>query len=192
MRFPLPFAAILPALFAAMPAVAQNAPPSFPTKDVSVVYKTHNGPAVQMSWLVADQRVRIVVTGGPGAMLVDVRGRKGFILLDDQKAAMEMPQGDVPVPTGQVPEGAKVTKGKTETVAGNACTVWLVEYQGTRSRSCVTSDGVMLRTGADSGPAGLEATKVIYGAMDAALFRVPDGYEVIPMTEQDNNAPAAR
>ena len=172
--------------------MAQNAPLTFPTKDVSVVYKTHNGPAVQMSWLVTEQRVRIVVTGSPGAMLMDVRGRKGFILVDDQKAAMEMPQSDVPVPTGQIPEGAKVTKGRTETVAGISCSVWLVEYQGVRSRSCVTSDGVMLRAGPDSGPAGLEATKVIYGPLDAALFHVPDGYEVIPMTEQGGTAPAAR
>lgn len=192
MRSPLKLAAALPALLGATCALAQNAPPTFPTKDVSVVYKTHSGPAVQMSWLVAEQRVRIIVTGGPGAMLVDVRGRKGFVLMDDQKAAMEMPQSDVPVPTGQIPEGAKVTKGKTETVAGNACTVWLVEYQGVRSRSCVTNDGVMLRAGPDTGPAGLEATKVIYGALDATLFRVPEGYEVIPMTEQSGSAPATR
>lgn len=192
MRASLRLAAILSTLLAAPGAIAQNTPPTFPTKDVSVVYKTHNGPAMQMSWLVAEQRVRIVITGGPGVMLVDARGRKGFILMDDQKAAMEMPQSDVPVPTGQVPEGAKVTKGKTETVAGHSCTVWLVDYKGVRSRSCVTSDGVMLRSGPETGPASLEATKVIYGAQDATLFQVPDGYEMIPMNEPRGNAPAAR
>lgn len=192
MRSSLQLTAALSALLAAPCALAQSAPPTFPTKDVSVVYKTHNGPAMQMSWLVAEQRVRIVITGGPGVMLVDARGRKGFILMDDQKAAMEMPHSDVPVPTGQVPEGAKLTKGKTETVAGHACTVWQVEYKGVRSRSCVTSDGVMLRSGPDAGPASLEATKVIYGAQDATLFRVPDGYEVLPMSERGGAAPAAR
>ena len=147
---------------------------------------------MQMSWLVAEQRVRIVITGSPGVMLVDARGRKGFIVMDDQKAAMEMPHSDIPVPTGQIPEGAKMTKGKTETVAGHSCTVWSVEYKGVRSRSCVTSDGVMLRSGPEGGPPGLEATKVIYGTQEPALFRVPDEYEVIPMTEQGGTAPAAR
>ena len=123
MRVSLTVAAALPVLLCASLATAQNMPPAFPTKDVTVVYKTQGGPEMQMSWLVADQKVRIDVTGGAGAMLMDVRGRKGFMLMDEQKMAMELPSDAMPAQTGQVPEGAKVTKGGTETVAGGEVSV---------------------------------------------------------------------
>jgi len=191
MRLSLKLAAALPVLLGASVAIAQDTPPSFPTKDVTVIYKTQGGPEMKMAWLVADQKVRIDVTGGAGAMLMDVRGRKGFMLMDEQKMAMELPQDAMPAQTGQVPEGAKITKGGTETVAGLSCTVWLTEYQGMKARSCVTADGVMLSAGAEGAPAGMEATKVTYGAQDAKKFKVPDGYQVMQMPGQ-GAAPAAR
>jgi hypothetical protein len=192
MRFSLKLAAALPVLLGAPAAMAQNMPPAFPTKDVTVTYKTQGGPEMQMSWLVAEQRVRIDMTGGSGAMLMDVRGRKGFMLMDEQKMAMELPQDAMPAPAGQIPDGAKVTKGSTETVAGLTCTVWLTEYQGGKSRSCVTSDGVMLAAGADGAPAAIEATKVTYSAQDAKKFQVPEGYQLMQMPGQGSGAPAAR
>lgn len=192
MRISMKLAAALPVLLSASAAMAQNAPPPFPTKDVTVIYKTQGGPEMQMSWLVADQRVRIDMTGGAGAMLMDVRGRKGFMLMDEQKMAMELPQDAMPAQTGQIPDGAKVTKGSTDTVAGLSCIIWLTEFQGVKSRSCVTTDGVMLAAGADGAPAAIEATKVTYSAQDAKKFQVPEGYQVMQMPGQGSSTPAAR
>lgn len=191
MRPTLKLAAVLPVLLGASAGMAQNMPPSFPMKDVTVTYKTQGGPDMQMSWLVAEQKVRIDVTGGAGAMLMDVRGRKGIMLMDAQKMAMELPQDAMGAQAGQIPEGAKITEGGQETVAGLSCTIWLSEYQGVKARSCVTADGVTLSAGADGAPAGMEATKVTYGAQDAKRFQVPEGYQVMQMPGQ-GSAPAAR
>jgi hypothetical protein len=49
----------------------------------------------------------------------------------------------------------------------------------------------MLSAGAEGAPAGMEATKVTYGAQDAKKFKVPDGYQVMQMPGQ-GAAPAAR
>jgi len=182
----------LPVLLAAYATMAQEMPPAFPTRDVSVTYKATNGPEMQMSWLVAEQRIRVDVSGGAGAVVMDMRDKKGFMIMDEQRMAMELPKEGMPAQPGQLPPGAKVTKEGPDTVAGIACTIWLTEYQGVRSRSCITGEGVLLRVRVDGSQDGMEATKVTFAAQNPARFRVPEGFQVMQMPGGGQGAPAAR
>jgi len=173
-----PFA--LAAALAATLAMAQSAPPGFPTRDVAVSYRAAGGVNMQMSWLVSERKVRIDVAGGTGAVLMDMRSGKSLMLMEDKRIATDLTADGIPSQVVQLPEGATYIREGTETVAGLTCTVWLSEIQNSRSRVCVTSDGVLLRARAEGETEGLEAIKVTYAPQDPGRFRVPRDFLIVP------------
>jgi hypothetical protein len=175
----------------ALPAAAQDRPLFKPTRDVSVTYRvTSGGPGagqeMRMSWLIAEQKLRVDLPGGIGWSLVDEAAKKMSMVMDAQRMVMEMPMqneaGAQIIPT-KPPESARFTRGATVTVAGLSCTIWRYEDGGNRGEACITTDGVMLRSqGTAEGRSGaLEATQVTYGAQDPARFRLPQGYQAMQM-----------
>jgi hypothetical protein len=182
MRRTLP---VLLASLLAVPALAQERPPLAPTRDVSVTYRAAGGPAgreIRMSWLVAEQKLRVDMPGGMGWSLVDQRAQKMVMVMDQQRMVMELPMqggpGGLTIPT-QPPDSARFTRGGSATIAGLPCTVWQYQDGNSRGEACLTTDGVMLRSsGSHGGQSGsVEAVAVAFGAQDPARFRVPAGYQ---------------
>jgi hypothetical protein len=199
--FPLAcLAATLAAAPAITPALAQDRPPLVPSRDVSVTYRAAGAPPGQemrMAWRVADQKLRVDMPGGMGWSVMDQRAKTMFVVMEQQRIIMQMPlnngPGGVSIPT-QPPETAKFARGATATVAGQSCTIWHYENQGATGESCMTADGVMLRsTGTLNGrTATMEATEVSYGPQDAARFTAPSGYQQMQMPSGTPGAPPAR
>jgi hypothetical protein len=184
-------------------ALAQDRPLLQPTRDVTITYRVLGAggqPAgapgatpgqateLRMSWLVAQNRMRVDPPGMPGYIVADRAARRAFMVMESQRMVMEMPQGQqLPNSFGEPSPTARITRGGTETVAGLSCTIWQIEDQGRSARACVTSDGVMLRTLGRAGPqegnreGGLEAVTVNYGPQDPARFQPPAGYQTMQM-----------
>jgi hypothetical protein len=177
---------------ATLPAAAQEKPLFKPTRDVSVTYRLNSGAGpgagqeMRMSWLVAEQKLRVDMPGGMGWSLVDQAAQKMSMVMDAQRIVMELPMrnsaGGQLIPT-QPPETARFTRGASATVAGVSCTNWRYEDGGNRGEACITADGVMLRSqGNYEGHSGsIEATQVTYGPQDGARFRLPQGYQAMQM-----------
>ena len=95
---------------------------------------------------------------------------------DADRASLDMPLPPGAMP-GDVGAGQTFTRGGKATVAGVECTEWETQDKlGHQATACITADGVPLRVrrGAET---AIEATKVVYGPMDPAIFVVPPGYQ---------------
>ncbi|MGG5887720.1 hypothetical protein ACLF3G_11330 [Falsiroseomonas sp. HC035] len=180
-------------------AAAQDRPPLFPTRDVSVAYRvteTQARPAGQpalpgmtLSWLAAAQTMRVDLAG-MGWMVADHRAQRGFMVMEQMRMVMNIPMDQVAKHTGMSPT-ARFRRTGSATVAGHGCTVWNFEDGNDRGTACITTDGVMLRAqGSAQGQSGsMEATQVTYGAQDPARFQVPAGYQTMQMPQGMPNIP---
>lgn len=193
--------ASLASILVAGPALAQDRPPLIPTRDVSIAYRSTvvppgvpAGATLRMSWLVAEQKLRVDMPGDVGWSLVDQRRQTMVMVLERQRIIMDLPiqggPGGLSIPS-QVPDSARFTRAGSATVAGFACTLWRYEDTNGRGEACVTADGVMLRSsGTHGGQTGtLEATEVAYGAQDPARFRIPTGYQSMQIPGQIPGVP---
>lgn len=175
-------AALLPA---ALPAAAQDRPALLPSRDVAVTYLVTvgqgQGHALRMAWLVAARKLRVDAAGAPGWSVIDQRANRMLVVLDQQRAVLEMPAntgpGGLSIPT-EPPASARFTRAGEATVAGLRCTLWQYEDGERKGETCLTADGVMLRSsGGQGGRTGaVEATEVTYGPQDPARFQAPPGY----------------
>ena len=141
-------------LLAALPAAAQDRPAAFtPTRDVAVEYRLQSEGQTQqmrMAWLAARGLMRMEMP--MGYAVLDQRSGQGFMAMTQQRMVMDM--GAANLPGGSLtrpPESARFTREGQERIAGQACTIWRVEDRGETARSCITADGVMLRTTTGSG-----------------------------------------
>ncbi|MBL6456062.1 DUF4412 domain-containing protein [Belnapia sp. T6] len=178
-------AALALACLIAAPAFAQDRPPLQPTRDVSVTYRlvggspgAPQGQEMRMSWLTGEGKMRVDMPGGIGWSVVDQKAQKVFVVMEAQRMVMDVPMEGAAMPS-QPPASARFTRGGSETIAGQSCTVWKYEDGGNTGEACLTADGVMLRsTGTHAGQSGsVEATNVAYGTQDPARFRPPAGYQ---------------
>lgn len=184
--------ATLALLLFAAPAVAQDRPPIMPTRDVAVTYRVGGGQPgdMQMAWLTAQGLMRMDMPGGPGGsggfMVVNPQAGSGFMVMPSMRMVMDMPAGAGGVNNfARASQTARFTREGTDRVANTPCTIWRVEDRGDTARVCTTADGVTLRaTAAGGGPGAqgaMEATRVEYGAQDAARFARPQGYQTTQM-----------
>ena len=163
------------------PALAQDRPPTTPTRDVDVTYQAGQGDKMvqqRSRFRASDQRLR-VDTPTPGVYaIVDYRARTLAMVSDAEHAVLDMP-----APAGAVPggvhagqPGASFVRRSEDQVAGLACTEWeTTDTAGLPTLACFTGDGVMLR--ARRGAQVLVvAARVAYGAQDPAAFTIPPGY----------------
>ena len=186
-----PLIPALLAVFAALPATAQDRPILYPTRDVSVLYRftgpQADGQEMRVSWLSAEQKLRTDMPGGMGWAVLDRRSQRAFMVMDAQRVVMQMPLGGAGGAGGpalpEIGEKARFTRGGDATVAGHSCTIWRFQEGQNSGEACITKDGVMLRSSGsyDGHRGGMEARQVTYGAQDAARFRPPGGYRVVQM-----------
>ncbi|MFC7475407.1 hypothetical protein ACFQS7_13635 [Dankookia sp. GCM10030260] len=178
-------APVLLLLLAALPAAAQDRPVFTPTRDVAVTYRVTAGQgaghSLRMAWLVAERKLRVDAEGAPGWSVIDQRAQRMLVVMEQQRAVLEVPAntgpGGLSLPT-EPPAGARFTKGAAATVAGLRCTTWHYEDGDKKGETCLTADGVMLRSsgGQGSRSGAVEATTVAYGPQDPARFRPPAGF----------------
>lgn len=183
-------AALLAAILLAtsLPALAQERPAMFPTRDVAVTYRvtTEGQPPgeMRMAWLAARQLMRMDMPGGQGWIVMDAAGGSAFMAMEGQRMIMDMPASGVSARMMPKPN-ARFTREGPARIANTDCVNWRMEEQGQSTRLCMTADGVMLRTeslsGQGAGRGLLEATSITFGAQDAARFQRPAGYQSLQL-----------
>ncbi|MFY8040948.1 MAG: hypothetical protein ACOVN4_14975 [Bosea sp. (in: a-proteobacteria)] len=175
-------AALLPTLLVAAPALAQEKPVLRPVRDVAVDYRAIGGPAgseaitTRMEWSQSLQKLRVDVPGIGWSVADHGKGR-GFIVMQEARRIMDMPTLVQQAQLGPAPD-ATFTKEGTAQLAGLACTIWRYRDKNSEGTTCLTAEGVMLRTLATmSGiTGGSEAISVAFGPQDPARFDEPEGY----------------
>jgi len=173
--------AALGLLALAAPALAQDRPPLFPTRDVAVTYRAPQaGGEMRMSWLAARGVMRMDMPDGQGWMVVSP-GREGggFIVMPAQRMVMDLPEAQMAEARRLSPgPQARFLREGTDRIAGTPCTIWRVEEGRDTGRVCMTADGVALRAEQPGQPQSrMEATSVAYGPQDPARFERPRGYQ---------------
>ena len=175
------------------PARAQDHPPFAATRDAAITYRLLGDPdspgaprEMHMFLKAQGSLMRIDAAGQPGYALVDRPNNRMFLVMDSQKAYMEMDSTESGGPQQfMLNPSMQFTRKGAATVAGQPCTVWSVRAKQGTGLACITADGIMLRAqgvGADgSRTGGLEATSVSYAAQPDALFAPPVGYTKMDM-----------
>jgi hypothetical protein len=167
------------------PALADDRPPTFPTRDVTVTYRTESQRDVTMSFSAATHRMRIAGMGGQGGYAIVERDEGQMMLvLPERQMVMRMPEPPAMRNAMSLQAFSKVARAGSATVAGVTCTVWNVHSERGDGDICVTADGVLLRArgeGANGHSAMMEATRVDYGALPASEFDPPADYQTMTM-----------
>ena len=194
-RILVPAAALV---LVALPALAQPAN-MMPTRDVTVTYRMTGMAGVppqemRMAFSPTTGKQRVDPPGGVGWMLIDRKANSAVMVMDAQRMTMAMPQATVAAMTQEVPAGTTFSRKGSATVAGTACTEWDMTAGGGHGTSCITDDGVLLRslTTAPNGAAvTMEATQVTYGPVASAQMSVPSGYTTMQMPTGSPTTPGA-
>ncbi len=166
------------------PARATPAPRFLPLRDVTVTYAVtgigRDGPTqVRVAVAAGGVRARIDAPGLPGYLLIDrARGTVTMVLAAQQlfvdvPGAMARTEAYMPDPH------ADFLREGVDHIAGYRCTAWQMTGPKGDATGCLTDDGVILR-GAERSRGGmvrLVATSVVYGALPAALFSPPPGFQ---------------
>jgi hypothetical protein len=168
-------------------AQAQDRPQIFPTRDVAVTYRVAGQgqqSELTMLWSAATRMMRMNLPGGAGFMVADHQNQRGFMVMEQMRTIMDVPMAQAAGVQRDF-ETARFTRGGTEKIAGNDCTVWRYQGASQSGEACITADGVMLRAqGAAQGQQGrMEAVRVQFGPQDGALFRRPQGYQTMQMPQ---------
>jgi len=169
-----------------LPALAQEAPRLFPSRDVAVTYRVSGaGPMqeVTMAWAAAPRLMRVELPG-MGYTIADFAGQKGFMVMQiPQPMVMDIPMAQAASHVRAL-ESARFTKLGADRVAGVACTNWRHEGPQGSGTGCFTDDGVMLRShgSAPGMQGGLEALRVTYGAQEVSRFQRPAGAPSMQMS----------
>jgi len=178
---------------AAAPAWAQDHPPFAATRDAAITYKLLGDrtdphlPSEMHMYLKADGGLmRVDASGQPGYAVIDRPNNRMFLVMDSQKAYMEMDPTDSGGPQQfMLNSSMQFTRQGDDVVAGLPCTIWSVQAKQGSGLACITGDGVILRAqgvaanGSKTG--GLEATSVSYATQPASLFAPPEGYARMDM-----------
>lgn len=176
-------AALAGALCLACPALGQERPPPFPTRDALVEYRVEGEPAgLRAAFLAAERLVRLDLPGEQGWLVTDARGA-GFLVLPRQRMLLDLAPGqDAAARALLPPASGRWTREGEDRVAGTACTLWRVEDRGGRARLCLTAEGLPLRVEPIGGPGRrLEATALTLAPQDPARFRRPEGLAAFEM-----------
>jgi hypothetical protein len=189
------FALPLLASLAALPALAQERPEIFPTRDVAVTYRTsvEGQPAeMRMAWNAAQRLMRMEMPSGQGYLILDQQAGTGFMVMQPMRMIMETPAGQGEAARfAQASQTARFTREGSDRVANLPCTNWKIEDRGETGRVCITADGVTLRAQPGNGRGGLEALTVEFAAQDAARFVRPEGFRNVQIPGAAQASPAA-
>ena len=163
-------------------AHAAERPPTLPQRDVDVLYEiaqpVEGGPPLsqRMRWSVAIGRLRVDPPTPGIYMIIDYPNKRMEVVKPEQQAVLDMATAATGLPGAAA--GA-YQRQDDAVVAGLACTNWqTTDAAGVPTQLCLTPDGVTLRAG-QGGRTLLQATRVTYGAQDAAAFESPRAFRHI-------------
>lgn len=171
----------------AIPAGAEERPPTLPSRDVAATYQVSGVAAdalpggvpgtLRLAWDAAGRRLFVSAEGRSQAAIVDLAAHQAVILDEGSRTALALPLGARDAGSIAL-SGARFRRGGTERVAGYGCTDYAVQDAHGAGTLCLTADGVPLRgDGTWNGQAGrFVATRVAYGAQPDSLFRPPPGF----------------
>ncbi len=180
---------LLALTLAALPGLALAATPPAdltPPADVAVTYGVQMvgkpGGTMSVSWKADSGRVRVESMMFPGWLLLQPRDNQAFMIVDAQRAVVQMPPDVAQRGAPRIPPDARLTEAGTDTVAGLPCTLWSFSSASEGNGTiCVTDQRLMLRTVATvrGEEIRIEAQTVSPGPQDPARFTVPDGYSTV-------------
>jgi hypothetical protein len=129
----------------------------------------------RLRWQAATQALRLDPPTAGLYVIIDLAAKRMTTVRTADKTVIEMPAPDNVTGIPDSAAAAAVRRG-TDTVAGLACTEWdMTDAADEAVQLCLTEDGVLLRARAGDRTL-LSAEKVLYGPLDADLFRVPADY----------------
>jgi hypothetical protein len=184
-------AGLTAAALAASPVLAQERPVFAPTRDVTIDYTMEGKSAapnqprtMKMSITAGGTRMRIEAQGAPGYMIMDRTAGRTVMVMDQQHAYAEMPTNPAVANTFTYTDKMGFTRQGTDTVAGQACTVWTVKRENGSGVACITAEGLLLRGDSDTGTgvSHIVATKVTFEALADSVFQPPTGYKKMDMS----------
>ena len=115
--------------------------------------------------------------------IVDMRRAKMVMLMPDiPNTAVET---NIPAAYGIAVLSAEGERIGTGQVIGEPCTLWRIEYDkalGGSATSCITSDGIALKTDVlvkGKQETAYEVTRLVRGPQPAELFRLPSGTQLL-------------
>ncbi len=170
-------------------AAAQSPPPLLPRTDVTINYQVaSNGQPdknYRLEYQSASERARITALDpGPTqsfVFLVDVPAGRADLIMDATHTIIAMP--DLAKLTALVssPQGMRFTPLGHETIAGLACTKYLILSPRGSGTACLTRDGIALAVeGKDGrGSARVRALSVDEATLPAEDFTLPAGYSTL-------------
>jgi len=183
----------------ALPAAAQDRPPVPPTRDYAITYRLDSGGRttnLNMAYSAQLQRIRTDMSPSHVGIM-DQRTRRMTMLMVEQKMAMEMDlAGNPGADPQELMRDAEFTRLGQDTVAGHRCTIYRVRSQGREGTSCLTAEGIVLRTEAPNaqggGPVKMEAVQVSLSAQPAGRFEVPPDFRRMQAPPGMPGGPGAR
>lgn len=175
-------AALLAAPAALAQGLMQSAMPIWPTRDVTVTYKTigpDSGRTMKIDHWSSGNIMRIDTADMAGGYVLIDRGKqRAMMVMTPMRMYVEARAGDTPMPYDLSDGKGTYTRAGTDTVAGIRCGIWNIAFQGYNEAACVTDDGVMLRY-RDRRGGGVEATGMAYQPLSPASFTVPPDFQKI-------------
>lgn len=176
-------ARLLPMLLL-LPAAAADRPLLAPSVDVAVTYRVvravaPGGPAkivVQETASAAKMRIDSFIFADSKApyegMIADRGANQLKVMIYARQAVVEGPADGFFLPGVSLTPDMRFKRGAEKKVAGFACTEWTVTPpQGDSWTSCITGNGVVLRTASPTRE--MEATAVKYEPLLASTFVPP-------------------
>lgn len=188
-------AALAIVLFGAGPAAAQglmqSAMPIWPTRDVTVTYKTTGpdaGRSITVDHWSSGNMMRVQGSDQPeGYALIDRGKFRSMVVMTPMRVYFEADNSQG-APNLLPHRDGVYTRAGGDTVAGTKCGLWNIAHDGVVDSACATEDGVLLRY-RDHRGGGVEATAIVYQPLAPALFTIPAGFQKFDATMMGGMVP---
>ncbi len=178
---------MIAAAFGVVPVLVRAAPPTLPTRDVSVTYRLQGAvrtsvpgglpETVRLAWDAAGRRLRVEPDGRQQVLLVDLNVPRAELIDKGMHGVLTMPMRSKDIEPLTLQDASLTARGRA-VVAGVSCTEYDVVAKRGRGVVCLTPDGVALRGSGtvDGKQGGFTATSVVPGPLPPGSFEVPPGY----------------
>jgi hypothetical protein len=142
--------------------------------------------------------------GGKMSMVVDGNAKTAYMLMTEQHMYMEFPLDQNSPMTQRMPkfedmfkgndpcagrEGTTCKKLGTETVNGRSCDKWLITEKSGKTETFWIDQKIHFVIKAIVGDMTTQYTNIKEGSQDASLFKIPDGYQKMDMSNMGGHRP---
>lgn len=174
-------------------ALADPMPRVIPVHDAMGVYRISAPGKPDQTWRIrfqaSTERLRAVALSGQAAgvvILLDLRNGAADVVLPQMHAVVDVPGLSALMNRVLDDRGAKFTPLGPGTIAGHACTRYLVLKPDADGTACITHGGVILAArGKDHhGSVAVEAQTIADAPQPPDAFALPQGYSHISLPPQ--------